>query len=364
MTATATVTVSATVNVTATATITVTVAATNNTNIVATATAKATADATSTATASATAINEAVAIEAATATANEAAIANATKNANAIANAAAAANATATANDAANKIASAIAFAVADAITDAENKNTNANTNTNTDVTANTNTDTNTNTKLPEPNANIVLYIKRAEKHHTMEFITETFASNNIGQVNDIKFIEKNDNNGNKYNGAIVSFKRLNMNSTVKMLMDQMEASKDGTTKFTFDRKMNRYWFISVFAKNNEVKAKEAVEDCDEIQSIDPNLSDKDHIIELEAMVQTLAAESYYLRLTQQKNEQKIKEMQQEYHKLFMSNVELQTQLDEEKRERMFDEERFQNASNKMTQCNAYLMSELSKKIK
>ena len=78
---------------------------------------------------------------------------------------------------------------------------------------------------------NIMLYIKRAEQHHTKEFITNAFSSNNIGNVRDVRFIKKNDNCGKEYNGVVVIFEHWNMNSLVKSLFDQMSNSKDGTTK-------------------------------------------------------------------------------------------------------------------------------------
>ena len=65
-------------------------------------------------------------------------------------------------------------------------------------------------------NNNISLYIKRAEQHHTKEFIEAAFASNKIGQVRELKFIKKSDTNGREYNGVIVAFEYWKMNIIVK----------------------------------------------------------------------------------------------------------------------------------------------------
>ena len=94
-----------------------------------------------------------------------------------------------------------------------------------------------------------MLYIKRAEQHHTKDFIVEAFASNNIGKVRDVRFIKKMDMNGREYNGAVVIFEHWSMNALVKQLLDQMSVSKDGTTKFVFDQYRGRYWFINIELK-------------------------------------------------------------------------------------------------------------------
>ena len=67
----------------------------------------------------------------------------------------------------------------------------------------------------------ITLYIKRAEEHHTKEYIVESFSKNDIGKVSNTTFIKKYNDNGNSYNGVIVEFERWTMSPNVKKLFDR-----------------------------------------------------------------------------------------------------------------------------------------------
>ena len=125
-------------------------------------------------------------------------------------------------------------------------------------------------------NNNISLYIKRAEQHHTKEFIEAAFASNKIGQVRELQFIKKTDTNGREYNGVIVMFEYWNMNILVKNLMDQMAVSQDGTTRFTFDSYKGRYWIVNVYKQpqlNLNLDLDDIEDDVDDITCIDRVIS-------------------------------------------------------------------------------------------
>lgn len=165
---------------------------------------------------------------------------------------------------------------------------------------------------------NISLYIKRAESHHTKDFITRAFASNNIGKVRDVKFIQKTSDYGKDYNGAIVIFEHWNMNPIVTQLLDNMNSSLDGTTKFTFDPINNRYWFIHVY-KNH-------FPEYEEITTVDPNLPDKERIKELEILVKSMTAQIHYMQIRQEKSEKQMMDFEHKHTQSWLYNLELKAQ--------------------------------------
>ena len=57
------------------------------------------------------------------------------------------------------------------------------------------------------------LFIKRAEDYQNKEFIFNVFHKKNIGKVNDVTFIKKQNNVGKSYNGVIVTFEKWYNNS-------------------------------------------------------------------------------------------------------------------------------------------------------
>jgi hypothetical protein len=164
---------------------------------------------------------------------------------------------------------------------------------------------------------NTALYIKRAELSCTKEHIVDAFAFNNIGIVRDVRFIKKTDNNGREYNGAIVLFERWFMNSRVKELLDKMEASEDGTTKFNYDYS-GHYWYINVYKSQNK-----------EYVNVDPTLPDKERIEALENSVQTMAAQIHQMTLLQQRMERQLMETEEKMSRQALLNIELRSQLED-----------------------------------
>jgi hypothetical protein len=189
---------------------------------------------------------------------------------------------------------------------------------------------------------NIMLYIKRAEQHHTKEFISDAFASNNIGNVREVRFIKKTDSCGREYNGVVVIFEHWNMNTLVKSLFDQMSASKDGTTKFTYDYYSGRYWFINVYKPQCQDL------EYEEITTVDPSLSDKDRIKELEKMVKSMAVQMQYMQTRQEKTERQLMESQHDDTQNRLYNMELRCQVEEAQREKQWAEEELQEEISKI----------------
>lgn len=179
-------------------------------------------------------------------------------------------------------------------------------------------------------NNNLSLYIKRAEVNHTKEFIMDAFSINNIGKVCDVRFIKKVDTNGRDYNGTVVMFERWNMNAIVKQILDEMSASKDGTTKFTFDRYKGRYWFINIY--------KTQFPEYEEITSIDSGLPEKERIAELENLVKSMAAQMHYMQTRQEKTEMQLMETEHTNTQISLFNMELKSQVEEAEREKKWFE--------------------------
>lgn len=167
---------------------------------------------------------------------------------------------------------------------------------------------------------NISLYIKRADLYQTKEYIINVFASNNIGIVKEVKFIEKTDGFSRAYNGAIVIFERWFMNAKVRQLLDEMGTSMDGTTKFTYDYH-GHFWFINVH--------KPVVPESETIPAVDPSLPDKQRIDELEKLVQSMAAQMHYNQLRQERTERQLMEVEEKQSHQALCNMELRFQLED-----------------------------------
>jgi hypothetical protein len=192
-----------------------------------------------------------------------------------------------------------------------------------------------------------MLYIKRAEQYHTRAFITEAFASNDIGVVKDVRFIKKSGDYGNEYNGVVVIFTRWNMNARVKRLFDDMSHSQDGTAKFIYDQFSGRYWFVNVY--------KAQFQEYEEITTIDTGLSDKEKIKELELLVKSMAAQMHYMQTRQEKTEAQLMEAECEDTQSRLYNSELHYQFEDYERERQMAEDELQEQIHQLRQENELL---------
>ena len=172
---------------------------------------------------------------------------------------------------------------------------------------------------------NIALYIKRIEIIQSNEsVIRKIFELNGIGIVNDVTFTKKTDNSGREYNSAIVTFSQVFLNTEVKKLLDDMESSKDGTTKFIYDRN-GRYWFINMY----KPKIQTVDLECEELIPIDVNLSDKERIIALENLVRSMSVQTKYFLTQSEKVERKLMDYEQTESRQHLCNIELRYQLED-----------------------------------
>ena len=91
---------------------------------------------------------------------------------------------------------------------------------------------------------NLSIYIKRAEINQTKEYIIN--ALHNYGVVDDLEFIDKTNDNGQKYHGVIVHFKQWHFNNIVEELWNQLHANKEATCKIFHGHRNSKFWIVSV----------------------------------------------------------------------------------------------------------------------
>jgi hypothetical protein len=172
--------------------------------------------------------------------------------------------------------------------------------------------------------SNIALYIKRAEVYQDGDYIKDSFRYQNYGEVSEVKFIEKlNSVTGIKYYGAIVKFKIWFNNSHVRLLLERMSISTDGTAK-VYHGYDNRYWVVCQFKEQTPSVA---------ITNIDQSLPDKVRIAELEKLVASLSAQMHFMQLEQEKKEQKFMDYEFREIRSALVNAELRAQLEEKQAE-------------------------------
>ena len=185
---------------------------------------------------------------------------------------------------------------------------------------------------------NVSLFIKRAEEYQTKEFIINIFHKKNIGKVNEVKFIKKQNHTGKSYNGVIVSFEKWYNNNLLN------EIQQNGTFKFNFN---NSYWFINVH--------KEVLEEI----ILPNNLSDTDRIKQLEDLVKSMSSQINYLK---ERSERTIMDYEHKHTQQHLNNIELRAQLDDKDAERTWIESDFKEDIESLKGENELLCAHLDRK--
>ena len=187
---------------------------------------------------------------------------------------------------------------------------------------------------------NVSLFIKRAEEYQTKEFIINIFHKKNIGKVNEVKFIKKQNHTGKSYNGVIVSFEKWYNNN----LLNEIHSAQNGTFKFNFN---NSYWFINVH--------KEVLEEF----ILPTNLSDTDRIKQLEDVVKSMSSQINYIK---ERSERTIMEYEHKHTQQHLNNIELRAQLDEKDAEKSWIESDFKEDIETLKAENQLLSEHLERK--
>lgn len=184
---------------------------------------------------------------------------------------------------------------------------------------------------------NVSIYIKRAEMHHTKNYIINALYKNNYGNVSDVVFIKKTNDFGKEYNGAIVTFEKWFINSNVTSLFNSINDSSEGTAKIIHDNYYNKYWIVNVHKK-------ELPSVVENVPIIDTSkLDDKEKIIYLESLVASMTIQNQILNLNQEKSEKKMMEYEQISSHEYLVNCELKIQLEEKDLFREVDKKKYEN---------------------
>ena len=175
---------------------------------------------------------------------------------------------------------------------------------------------------------NITLYIKRAELDHTKEYIARACANCRYGKIKDVKFIEKRDNHGNKYNGVVLLFEDWYHSTTSKQLFADLAVSKDGSAKMYHGPITMRYWHVIIFRPklfdeeqcnlNTRVSMTALTEE---------GLDDKQRAEEMERKYHSMMAQMHYLQAQLDAAKAKIAEHEAQHTQDWAIQFELREQL-------------------------------------
>ena len=193
------------------------------------------------------------------------------------------------------------------------------------------------------------LFIKRAEEYQTKEFIINVFHKKNIGKVNDVTFIKKQNNVGKSYNGVIVTFEKWYNHS----LIDEINSSQNGTLKFNFN---NSYWFINVHKEPEQ----EPASNLDITR--DTTLSDKEQIKQLEDLVKSMSSKINYMQTRQERSERTMMDYEHKDTQHHLNNIELHAKLDDKDVEQTWIEADFKEDIDTLTCENVILRAHLERK--
>jgi hypothetical protein len=173
---------------------------------------------------------------------------------------------------------------------------------------------------------NIRLYIKRCEANcANKEYICEAFKSNNYGIVNDIKLIEKNNANGEKYYGVIVVFGEWFMNERVRTLFHDLETNDFNTAKLYHDRITLKYWIVNEFKHKLE---EDAIEDKRPLISEDL-VDEKEKIRLLETLARSLLVQMEHLQVRCDKYEQTIMTCEENQRHDYVKNMGMRFEVED-----------------------------------
>ena len=175
---------------------------------------------------------------------------------------------------------------------------------------------------------NISLYIKRAEEDQSEEYIKTAFSKSYYGDVKSVKFIPKEDQYGNKYNGVIVHFDKWYSTVQVKKLFEDLSKSTDGICRLYHDSNNGRYWNVMEYTDFNNLSE---VLICDELTNIQTLYKDNnnEYIVQLEKLVSSMASQMSYLQKQIAEVEKKNYNAENIITNLTLRNAELLCQMSE-----------------------------------
>ena len=176
---------------------------------------------------------------------------------------------------------------------------------------------------------NVTLYVKRAELNHDKNYIINACNDCRYGKIKDIKFIEKQDNNGKKYNGAILMFEDWYDSSTTKQLFNDISLSKDGSAKMYHDPIRMRYWHVIIFRPKLFEEEQCNLESKISMMSLSEGLNDKQRLEEMERKYNSMMGQMHYMQAQLEAAKVKMAEYEAQHTQDFLINFELKSQLEE-----------------------------------
>ena len=145
---------------------------------------------------------------------------------------------------------------------------------------------------------NTAIYIKRAETHHTEEYIKNAFNRNLYGTVKSVTFVPKTNESGQKYNGVLVTMELWYKSPAVSKLFEAISVQKNKEYKMIHNHQ-NRYWIVIKYT--NPVTENPIVK-----LNIDSKLPDAERIKQLELMVNSMSVQMSQLQKTNKLQEELI----------------------------------------------------------
>lgn len=145
---------------------------------------------------------------------------------------------------------------------------------------------------------NTAIYIKRAETHHTEEYIKNAFKRNLYGIVKSVTFVQKTNEFGQKYNGVLVVMEYWFKSQPVNNLFEAISEQKNKEYKM-FHNNQNRYWIVIKYT--NTVNENPIVN-----LNVDSTLDSAERIRQLELMVDSMSVQMSQLQKTNKLQEEVI----------------------------------------------------------
>jgi hypothetical protein len=171
----------------------------------------------------------------------------------------------------------------------------------------------------------IALYIRRAELHHTKEYISKALEFNMYGIVKEVHFVAKSSGTV-AYNGVIVIFDSVFLNARVISMLNDLTDSADKTSKIFHDF-TGKYWIVNEH-KQQELDLDE--EEDDEVDNIISEMSTTSSKVDtLTTMLKSSAVQMHYLHKSIQRNERQLMEQSNDETRGFLCNGELRDQIEE-----------------------------------
>ena len=178
---------------------------------------------------------------------------------------------------------------------------------------------------------NISLYVKRCEVYHDKQYIINACHNCRYGKVKDIKFIEKQDNYGRKYNGAVLTFENWYNSSISSSLFNDLSTSKDGNAKMYHDPMTMRFWHVMIFKPRT-------YEDIEmnigfSAMTLDDENKNNISLEEMEKKYNSMISQMNYMQSQLEKAEIKMMEYEQKATQNWLEVFELKSQIEDKDNE-------------------------------